>query len=129
MRRYRDALGVYGHEVTSRWIDMHGGKYPGSFTPQQLADDPEYCNVLGEHDLEDIRAADIMMSFTSPDNGGKGGRHVEFGYALALKKHLVIVGPRENVFHTNPRIEWYAEWGDLLVAWFAAMHPEVEVPT
>lgn len=118
MRGVRDVLQALGYEVTSRWIEDRGGKYgQGSFTPGQLNSDREYCAKVAGRDLEDIEAADTMISFTSPDGGGKGGRHVEFGLALGLGKHLVIVGPRENVFHTMLNIEWYPDWSRLVMAW------------
>jgi hypothetical protein len=83
MRGVRDVLTALGHEVTSRWIDCHTGKYLTSFTPKHLNNDPEYCARLGLHDLEDVDDADAVISFTDTAGGGKGGRHVEFGYALA----------------------------------------------
>lgn len=67
------------------------------------------------HDLEDLRAADTVISFTDEKGGGKGGRHVEFGVALALEKRLILVGPRENVFHTLPEIEHYPTWRSLAI--------------
>lgn len=117
MRGVRDVLTALGHRVTSRWIDCHGGKYPGSFTPEQLNYDPGYCSAIARDDYTDLAAADVVISFTSPDGGGKGGRHVEFGLALGLGKRLIVVGPRENVFHTlYPEVEHYSDWSHLVVA-------------
>lgn len=105
MRKVRDRLVELGHTVTSRWIDQHGGKYPSSFTPEALNNDPAYCARLGIHDVNDVDAADVVVSFTEGSGGGKGGRHVEFGLALGLGKRLVVVGPREHIFHTLPQVE------------------------
>lgn len=116
MRGVRAVLMALGYEVTSRWIDCHEGKYPGSFTCERLNDDPGYCAAVGRKDVEDLAAADTVVSFTSPGGGGKGGRHVEFGLALGLDKRLIIVGPRENVFHTLPRVQWYPDWPSLVMA-------------
>lgn len=117
MRGVRDVLEGIGHTVTSRWIDCHAGKYLTSFTPEHLNSDPEYCARLGLHDIEDIDAADMVISFTDAAGGGKGGRHVEFGYALAQpSKRVVLVGPRENIFHTLPRVEHFASWTGLAVS-------------
>jgi hypothetical protein len=115
MQGVRDVLHALGHEVTSRWIDCHAGKYLVSFTPEHLNNDPEYCCGVAIHDLEDLRAADTVISFTDEKGGGKGGRHVEFGVALALNKRLILVGPRENVFHTLPEIEHYPTWRSLAI--------------
>jgi hypothetical protein len=118
MRGVRDVLQALGYEITSRWIEDLGGKYgQGSFTAEQLNGDPEYCERVARRDLEDIENADTVISFTSAENGGKGGRHVEYGLALGLGKRLVIVGPRENVFHTLPAVEWYPDWPRLVMAW------------
>jgi hypothetical protein len=116
MRGVRAVLMALGCEVTSRWIDCHGGKYPGSFTCEQLNDDPGYCAAVGRNDVEDLAAADTVVSFTSPGGGGKGGRHVACGLALGLGKRLILVGPRENVFHTLPQVQWYPDWPSLVMA-------------
>lgn len=113
MRGVRDVLAAMGHEVTSRWIDCHTdvmGDHTASFTSEVLNASPELCAPLGEHDLDDLMAADLVASFTC-GTGGKGGRHVEYGFALALGKDLVVVGPRENVFHTLIQVRHYPTWG------------------
>jgi hypothetical protein len=116
MRRIRDALQALGHEVTSRWIDQHGGNLLESIVAEQLNAEPEQCAHYAEVDLDDLRAADTVISFTS-EGGGKGGRHVEYGLALGLGKRLVIVGPREHVFHTLGAVEWYPDWPHFVMAW------------
>ena len=117
MRGVRDVLEAFGHEVTSRWIDQHGGNLPESIVEEKLNAEPEACAEYALVDVEDLRAADVVVSFTSADGGGKGGRHVEYGLALGLGKRLVIVGPRENVFHTLPQVEWYPDWSRMVMAW------------
>jgi len=110
MRAIRDALVSGGHEVTSRWIDLHietGSKLKKSFTPDYLAKETEFCSIYGQADVDDIIAADAVISFTSLDGGGKGGRHVEFGLAIGSGKKCYIVGPRENIFHTLPQVLVY----------------------
>jgi len=91
-------------------------------------------------DVEGLLDADVVVSFTSEPRSGatRGGRHVEFGIALALRffgkgvPRLYIVGPLENVFHAPPEVdrrfdEWdgflahldaqaKADWTDLRVA-------------
>ncbi len=104
MREVRDRLVSKGHEVTSRWIDTHGGTLEKSFTPEYLASNPEFCSTFAQIDVDDLVAADVVVSFTGNGGGGKGGRHVEFGLGAALNKELIIVGPRENVFHCLPQV-------------------------
>jgi len=117
MQGVRDVLQALGYTITSRWIDQHGGNLLESVVGEKLNAEPAECSQYAEADLHDLEAADTVISFTSPGGGGKGGRHVEFGLALGLGKHLVIVGPRENVFHTLPAIEHYPDWAHLVMAW------------
>jgi hypothetical protein len=92
-------LRAQGTIVTSRWLDGRHDKVP----PVDCAKD----------DLEDIDAAHGLLSFTE-DNVGymSGGRHVEFGYALARGKWLWIVGPFENVFHHLGRVRQFGSVSD-----------------
>lgn len=115
MRQYRKELESIHMlvRVTSRWIDLHNNTLVTSFTPEQLAQDPVKCWEAGNRDLEDINDAYTLIAFSA--NGGKGGRHVEFGYALCKGKRLVIIGHREHIFHTYPGVEVYAQWSHFLV--------------
>lgn len=118
MQGARDVLAALGHEVTSRWIDCHtdvSGDFASSFTPEQLNIAPDLCAPLGRHDIEDVDAAQTVISFTD-GTGGKGGRHVEFGYALARGKRMILVGPREHIFHTLPEVEHFPDWSRLVMA-------------
>lgn len=115
MQGVRDVLQALGHTVTSRWIDHHGGKYHASFAPETLNRDPAACEQVALDDWDDLAIADVCISFTSLD-GGKGGRHVEFGLAVALGLRIIIVGPREHVFHTLPVVEHFPDWPALVMA-------------
>lgn len=87
-----------GHEITSRWLT---GVYEGrEWTDAAIADD----------DIKDVYVSDCVLSFTedATSKHKRGGRHVEFGMALAWGKRLVLVGPRENVFHHQSRVEQYS---------------------
>lgn len=98
---YADELRGLGYEVTSRWITAHAG-------PDLDLDDPRFPQFALD-DIEDVRAADTLISFTA-GGGGRGGRHTEFGMGIALGKRLIIVGPREHVFHTLPQVERVDTW-------------------
>lgn len=122
MRVVRTYLERFGITVTSRWIDCHPeapgqalGPHEDSCTVERLNAAPETCEVFARHDAEDIAVADTVISFTE-GGGGKGGRHVEFGMAWALGKRLIIVGPRENVFHTFPEIMVFPDTQAMLLA-------------
>ncbi len=78
--------------------------------------DPAWPGIAQE-DMDDVQAADALIAFTEPRRGeGAGGRHVELGMALAWGKRLLVVGPREHLFHTLPSIEAYPTWTDALQA-------------
>jgi nucleoside 2-deoxyribosyltransferase len=106
-RSVKRSLELHGHKVTSRWID-HNDLYSPSFEVQQAG---------AIVDLEDVAEADILLAF-NPDefrNSGTGGRHVELGYAIALKKPILLIGERTNVFHYHPLVTFIPD-GDFLKA-------------
>jgi hypothetical protein len=113
MRGVRDALEASGHLVTSRWINHHDGEVPAAIGSDALNASPEAHYRYALTDLEDLREADTMISFTG---GGRGGRHAEFGAALILGKRLILVGQREHVFHTLPQVEHYPDWARLMLS-------------
>ncbi len=94
MRNYADGLRLMGHSVTSHWI-----------TGAHDADDgisaavPSHA-ICALEDIQDIEEAQVLIAFTEPPRTtyGRGGRHVEMGYALASGKIVIVVGHRENVF-------------------------------
>jgi len=108
---YRDKLKNLGVVVTSRWIDAHGGKLTEALGEDELNADPNRGVKYALADIEDIHAADTVISFT--DGRGRGGRHVEFGISWALNKRLVIVGRREHVFHTLPGVTCFKNFPEL----------------
>jgi hypothetical protein len=96
-----------GHFVTSTWVQSRDGRLPDVV-----------CAIT---DLDDLAAAECLVSFTEEPTehvpwAARGGRHVEFGYALAAGKRLCLVGPRENVFHHLPRVEVYRTTAELVAA-------------
>lgn len=116
MREVRAILQQTGFTVTSRWIDCHDGQLEESFTPEALNSPygPDVCAPYGKADVDDLIAADCVVSYTGNGGGGKGGRHVEFGLAMGLRKRLVIVGPRENIFHCLPEVLVVADTSELV---------------
>lgn len=70
---------------------------------------------FAQHDWDDVMAADVVISFTEQPRtagGSRGGRHVEFGAALAAGKRCIVVGWRENVFHCLPQVEFFPTWAE-----------------
>jgi len=113
---YRESLQALGIEVTSRWL--HGLHEPAETVVTDHG--PEASEKdrgrFALEDWEDLMAADCCISFTEPSRTGptRGGRHVEFGGALAAKKRVIVVGHRENVFHCLPGVEFFESWSDAL---------------
>lgn len=102
MRDYMLQLENMGHKVTSRWLwTQH------SITDDDLdrAQKDEYVENLARRyaweDLTDVANSDLLILFTEKQRvESRGGRMVEFGYALASGKTVWVVGPDENVFST-----------------------------
>lgn len=102
MREIARELERHGHEVTSEWIlGTHAGH-----------DQASYAKI----DLRDIDAAEALVLFSEQPSGSRtrGGKHVEFGYALAKGKRLFIVGNHGNVFHHLPGVIQRMHFADLL---------------
>jgi hypothetical protein len=112
----RQELEVHGHTVTSRWLN--GGHEVVKEMSGAAADAERRRFAL--EDWSDLMAAEIVISFTEEPRttNGRGGRHVEFGAALALRKPCIIIGPRENVFHHYPGVEHYDTWQQFIRGWF-----------
>lgn len=93
MKLHRQELQKLGHEVTSRWLDEVDGVSPAD---------------AAAVDLNDIDDAEALIVFTdAPDVGySTGGRHVEMGYAIGIGRHICVIGPRENVFHHLPQMNF-----------------------
>ena len=119
MNTYSTQLINTGFKVNSRWLKGTRQIHP---SPEKV--DNNENNVAWEarpfaqDDLEDIKACDTLIFFAEPANSHfkRGGRHVEFGIALALGKRIMVVGNRENVFHCLPQVEHYDNFEQCLGA-------------
>lgn len=109
LRGYREQLNAKGHVITSRWLDGEHEAADG---------DESQWRRFAEDDCADIRRAECVISFTEPSTTPtpRGGRHVEFGFALALHKQIIIVGHRENVFHYLEDVAFFQTWEQALAA-------------
>ena len=67
---------------------------------------PAYFQEQAVIDLEDVDRADSLLFFAEDPLIGtpRGGRHVEFGYALAKGKRCIVIGGEENIFHYLPNV-------------------------
>jgi nucleoside 2-deoxyribosyltransferase len=128
MQEYARQLEAIGVQVTSCWINgshqlMANGEPLGRDREAMFeADEPSMRQQRAEfaqQDLQDVLAADVVISFTEQPrqlNSSRGGRHVEFGVAIAAHKWCMVVGYRENVFHNLPQVEFYETWPEAFEA-------------
>ncbi len=117
-------LSKHGIIVTSRWLDENVAQTVGikDVTKNHLIE-------TSRIDIEDIDSADVVVLVTpkkkdlkriSKTGWARGGRHFETGYQYALmthlypKKRLIILGPKENVFHWLPEVEHASSWHELI---------------
>jgi hypothetical protein len=88
MAKIGRALEKAGHTITSLWV----------FEDDHTLD----RKIIAQRDIDHVAAADTVVLFTEPRKKKQiehGGRHFESALGLAWNKHLIIVGPPENVFH------------------------------
>lgn len=100
-----------GIAVTSRWLNEKLDS-KADLTDVTDASNRYHAGI----DIEDIDACEYFVIHTvSPLIPVKrGGRHWETGYAYAKGKRIILVGPRENVFHYLPGIKQFDVWDDVV---------------
>ena len=85
-------------------------------------------------DSIDLVEAEVLLLFTGDDESVpraaavRGGRHVEFGMAVGWGLKVVLVGPRENVFHWMPEVSHVEEWGQDVIDTLGSLDTLAEVP-
>jgi hypothetical protein len=100
-----------GHRITSRWLlgdhllDDKGLSVQAADSERERFACEDWCDLMD---------SDMVISFTEEPRGttSRGGRHVEFGAAMARGKQCVVIGHRENVFHHLPGVEFYKTWAE-----------------
>jgi hypothetical protein len=132
MTRYANALEMSTDgQVVSTW---HREVTPGldaSFDATFLAEHTAEAWEHGKRDIADLGTADAIVSFTD-GAPARGGRHVEHGVAMNIAEEraylgdapmrLIVIGPREHVFHCHPATEVYPDF-----VWFLR-HETAEDP-
>ena len=114
LRVYRADLETLGFAVTSRWLD---GNHQIDDAGLSEEGSPAERTRFAQEDWDDLMEADACISFTeSPRSAAsRGGRHVEFGAGVAAGKFMVVIGPRENVFHCLPEVAVFPDWPTYLI--------------
>lgn len=107
LSEYEKKIISLGFESSSQWLKE-------SVPPDSKLSNvsSEYLVQNGKRDLEDIRKSEILILFSASPlvPVPRGGHHVEFGYALALNKKIVVVGPKQNIFHYLPGVTHLPDW-------------------
>lgn len=118
MNVYAAELRAAGFTITSSWLDE---TYPPNIQTDDVS--PEENKKFATQDMNDICESDMMIFFTDDTHSiVRGGRHVEFGLALAYKKEILVVGTEyENVFHYLPEV-WRADNWVLAKSFLSAPH-------
>lgn len=119
VRQYSLILRDHGHAVVQTW---HLEPHEANVTLAQCGD--ELLVQYSERDLGELRTCDILIFFAEDQHSQppRGGRHVEFGYALAHDKRILVVGERENMFHYLPDVEVYPSFSAAIQALTPAAH-------
>jgi len=113
-RELGETLEGYGHKICSRWCfgTETDHQMPPGLSPQAKDDRRE---LFAKEDLSDVVGADWLVSLMeNPRGNGRGGRHVEFGVAVGMNKRLIIIGPRETVFHHLPQVKQFDSVNEFL---------------
>lgn len=99
-----------GHVVQSRWLS---GPAP-SLAPYVQPD--EAMVKYAAEDLTDLFNCEALVTLTGdkPLQASRGGRHAELGMALAVGLRVIVLGPREQLFHWHPGVRVVATVKELL---------------
>ncbi len=87
-----------GHSCTARWLYREEGGEKGLGSRWKGTDLSALAVEYARQDLEDIEVADTVYVLTENCEGVPGGMWVEMGYAMALNKKVLLVGPYQNIF-------------------------------
>lgn len=109
--KYAALLLVAGIRCTSSWLNE-----TSPLTVRMRDVKENELREIALTDIRDIGEADALVFFAEDQEKQppRGGRHVEFGYALALGKEIHVIGERENVFHHLPQVVIHATFDEFL---------------
>ena len=111
LREHAKRLRELGVFVTSRWL-VESAPLDGNMGDEQDG----YYRAAALIDLADIDKSEAVIFFSEDPLVGVvcGGRHVEFGYAVALNKAVYVIGPKENVYHHLHGVKHYDSLDELI---------------
>lgn len=109
-----------GLAITSSWLEAE---------PVDLTD-PDAAATVATADLSELAGAAVLVCFGEDATAtalGRGGRHVELGYALAQEIPTILVGDAEHVFHRHPAVRQVPSW-EAALAYVVALVETSAVP-
>ena len=112
LQRSKDLKHVVDINVTSRWLfGLHGSAE--DFAAKK---DQDFYEMCAAEDLFDIDNSDTFILFSEDPKQlfCRGGRMVEYGYALAKQKRMIVIGPAQNIFMLFPCVTRYETWEDFI---------------
>ena len=113
MQDIANRLMTAGHVITSRWI--WGGHELPAKDCEGTRTLRDFERRFAEEDIHDLQQATCCVAFSEQlRQPTRGGRHVELGMAIALKKRIIVVGGSEHVFHALAQIEHVSNLSALL---------------
>src|SRR5208337_4968488 len=101
MKTYAEQLRTLGYEVTSRWLDEQNRGGETDLTEEDGStqmDKKDLAIGYGIRDLRNIIACDTLVEFNPGRALIRNTRVAELGFALALGKQVIAIGP-ENPKH------------------------------
>jgi len=108
IKGYAKQLETLGFEITSSWLNQRAGA-------DNDMEKPDYkLKKFARRDYDDVARADCVILFTKEPENKRGGHHVEFGIGYALKKRMIVVGKKENIFHYLEEVTHYNTFEELL---------------
>lgn len=113
LRTYAALLMVAGIHCSSSWLNE-----TSALTVRMRDVKEDELREIALTDIKDIELADALVFFAEDQEKQppRGGRHVEFGYALARGKEIHVIGARENIFHHLPHVTIHASFDEFLKA-------------
>jgi len=112
---YAATLRSNGCDITSTWHDVDNDNVAGFGIGGAVLNVGD-AGLAASRDITDLVKCDMFVLFTTGEVS-RGGRHTEYGIALALNKKIVTVGPREHAFHCLLHVDNYKNWDQFLI-WY-----------
>lgn len=123
--KHANELQSLGHRISSLWVYQNNEELD-----KVVINDRDTSIAHALKDISSIISSDVLIFFSEPHDtqakgASRGGRHVEFGYALAISQllqhhelRIIVIGECENIFHHLPEVEQYDTWQDMLIQTF-----------